>query len=142
MQVRYKPKLKIKSARVVIEYKKTSSLQVAKPPTDERIHSLPLRNQILNAAEIGINVAGANVLIDTCTVVPDLISAQVSHLHNIPREEIPPKSWITAIKGSKSPIRKMQPLQWMCKIIRNSEPPVIVTSWTGMQLLATLCCIT
>ena len=38
MQVRYKPGLKIKSARVVIEDMKASSLQVAKPPTDTRMH--------------------------------------------------------------------------------------------------------
>ena len=65
MQVRYKPGLKIKSARVVIEDKKTSSLQVAKHTTDRRMHSLPLSNKILNAAEIRINGARANILIDS-----------------------------------------------------------------------------
>ena len=102
MQVRYKPGLKIKPARVVIEDKKTSSLQVAKPPTDKRMHSLPLCNEILNAAEIRINGARANVLIDTCTVGADLISAQFCHLHNIPTEEMPAKSLFTAIEGYKS----------------------------------------
>ena len=61
MQVRYKPGPKIKSARVVIEDKKTSSLQVAKPPTDKGMHALPLRNKLLNAAEIKINGPRANV---------------------------------------------------------------------------------
>ena len=75
MHVRYKPGLKIKSARVVIEDKKTSSLKVAKPTTDKRMHSLPLSNKILNAAEIRINAARANVLIDPCTVGADLILA-------------------------------------------------------------------
>ena len=61
MQVRYTPGLKIKSARVVIEDKKTSSLQVAKPPRNKRMHSLPLSNKIFNAAEVRINGARANV---------------------------------------------------------------------------------
>ena len=98
MQVRYEPELQIKSARVVIEDKKTSSRQVAKPPTDKRMHSLPLSNQIFNAAERRINGARANVSIDSCTVGSDLISAQCCHLHNIPTEEMPPKSMFTAIK--------------------------------------------
>ena len=92
MQVRYRPALKIKSARVVIEDKTTSFRQVAKPPTDKRKHSLPLSNKILNAAEIRINWARANVLIAPCTVGANLISAQFCHLHNIPTEEMPPKS--------------------------------------------------
>ena len=45
MQVRYKPALKIESARVVFEEKETSSLQVAKPPTNKRMHTLPLSNE-------------------------------------------------------------------------------------------------
>ena len=106
MQVRYKPGPKMKSARVVIEDEKTSSLQVAKPPTDKRMHSLPLRNEILNAGEIRINGASANVLIDPCTVGADLISPQFCHLHNIPTEEMPAKSLFTAIKGSKSTLSK------------------------------------
>ena len=106
MQVRYTTGLKIKSTRVVIEDKKTSALQVAKPPTNKRMHSLPLSNKILNAAEIRINVARANVLIDPYTVGADLISAQFCHLHNISTEEMPPKSLFTAIKGSKSTITK------------------------------------
>ena len=106
MHVRYKPGLKIKSARVVIEDKKTSSMQVAKPLTDKRMHSLPLSNKILNAAEIRINGARANVFIDPYTVGADLISAQFCHLHNIPTEEMPPKSLFTAIKGSKSTMTK------------------------------------
>ena len=106
MQVRYKPGPKIKSARVVIEDEKTSFLQVAKRKSDKRMHSLPLSNRILNAAEIGINEARANVLIDTCTVGSDLISAQFCHLHNIPTEELPPKSLFTAMKGSKSTMTK------------------------------------
>ena len=61
MHVRYKPGLKMKSARVVIEDKKTSSLQVAKPPTDKRMHSLPLSDTILNAGEIRIHGARDNV---------------------------------------------------------------------------------
>ena len=75
MQVRHKPGLKIKSARVVMQDTTTPSLQVAKPLTDKRLHSLPLSNNILNAAEIRINGARANVLIDPCTVGTDLISA-------------------------------------------------------------------
>ena len=106
MQVRHKPGLKIKSARVVIEDKKTFSLQVAKPPTNKRIHSLPLHNKILNAAEIRINGARTNVLIDTCTVGADLISAQFCHLHTIPPEGMPPKSLFTAINVYKSTITK------------------------------------
>ena len=106
MQVRYKPGPKIKSATVVIEDETTSSLQVAKPPTDKRMHSLPLSNTILNAAEIRINGARANVLIDPCTVGADLIAAQFCHLHNIPTEEMPLKSLFTAIKGSKSTMTK------------------------------------
>ena len=61
MQVRYKPGRKIRSARVVIEDKETSSLQVVKPPTDKRMHALQLSNKIWNAAEIRINGARANV---------------------------------------------------------------------------------
>ena len=106
MQVRYKLGHKIKSARVVIEDKKTASLQVAKLPTDKRMHSLPLSNKILNAAETRINGARANMLIDPCTVGADLISAQFCHLYNILREEMPPKSLFTAIKGSKSTMNK------------------------------------
>ena len=71
MQVRYKPVHKMKSARVVIGNRKPSSLQVAKPPTNERMHSLPLSNKILNPAEIRINGARANVFIHPCTVGPD-----------------------------------------------------------------------
>ena len=77
-------------------------MQVSKPPTDTRMHSLPLSNTILNVAEIRINRARANVLIDSCTVGPDLISAQFCHLHNIPTAEMPSKSLFIAIKGSKS----------------------------------------
>ena len=106
MQVRYKSRLKIKSVRVVIEDKKTSSLQVAKPPTDKRMHSLLLSNKILNTAEIRINGARANVSIDPCTVGADLISAQFCHLHTISTEEMPPNSLFTAIKGSKSTMTK------------------------------------
>ena len=102
IQVRYKPGHKIKSARVVIEDKKTCSLQVAKPPTDKRMHSLPLSNQILNAAEISMNGARANVLIDPCTVGTDLILAQFCHVHHIPTEDMPLKSLFTARKGCKS----------------------------------------
>ena len=61
MQVRYKAGFEIKSARVVIPGKKTSSLQVAKPTTDKRMHSLPLSSKIINAVEIRINGARANV---------------------------------------------------------------------------------
>ena len=106
MQVRYKPGLKIKSVRVVIEDKKTSSLQVAKPPTDKRMHSLALCNEILNAAVIRINGARAYVLIDSCTVGTDLISAQFCDLHNIRTEEMPRKSLFTAIQGCKSTMTK------------------------------------
>ena len=106
MQVRYKPGLNIESVRVVIQYEKTSSLQVAKPATDKRMHSLLRSNQILNAAEIRINEARANVLIDSCTVGADLISAQFCYLHNIPTTEIPPISLFTAIKGSKCTMTK------------------------------------
>ena len=106
MQVRYKPGPKIKSARVVIEDKKTSSLQLAKPPTDKRMHALPLSNKILNAAEIRINGPRVNVLIDSCTVGADLITAQFCHLHNMPTEEMPPKSLFTAIKGCKCTMTK------------------------------------
>ena len=70
------------------------------------MHSSPLSYKILNAAEIRINGARANVLIDSCTVDADLILAQFCHLHNIPIEEMPPKSLFTAIKGSKSTITK------------------------------------
>ena len=106
MQVRYEPGPTMKSARVVIEDKKTSTLQVAKPPTDQRMHSSPRSNKILNTAEIRINGARANVLIEPRTVGADLISAQVCHLHNIPTVEIPPKSFFTAITGSQSTMTK------------------------------------
>ena len=106
MQVRYKLGPKIKSVIVVIEDKTTSSLQVAKPPTDKRMHSLPLCNKILNAAEIRINGARDNVLIDPCTVGADLISALSCHLHNIPTEEMPPKSLFTAITRYKCTMSK------------------------------------
>ena len=79
---------------------------MAKPPTDKRMHSLPLSNKIINAAEIRINRARANILIDACTVGADLIPAQCCHLHNIPIEEIPPKSLFTVIERSKSTITK------------------------------------
>ena len=69
MQVSNEPGPKIKSVRVVIEDKKTSSLQLAKPPTDKRMHSIPLSYNIFNAAEIRINGTRANVFIDPCTVV-------------------------------------------------------------------------
>ena len=75
---------------------------MAKHPTDERMHSLLPSNEILNAAEIRINGAGANVLIDPCTVGANLIAAQFCHLHNIPTEEMPYKFLFTAIKASKS----------------------------------------
>ena len=81
-------------------------MQVAKPPTDKRMHSLPLSKKILNAAQIRINEARANVLIDTCTVGADVISAQFCHLHNMPTEELPPKSLFTAIQQSKSTMTK------------------------------------
>ena len=87
MQVGYKPGPKIKSARVVIEDKETSSSQVARPPTDKSMHSLLVRNEILNAPEITINVARANVLIDPCAVGADLMSAKCFHPHNIPTEK-------------------------------------------------------
>ena len=106
MQVRYKPGPKIKCARLVIEDKKTSSLQVANPATDEGMHSLLLSNDILNAAEIRINGARTNVLIYPCTLDADLISAQFCHRHNAPTEEIPTKSSFTAIEASKSTISK------------------------------------
>ena len=70
------------------------------------MHSLPVSNKILNAADMRINGARANVLIDTCTVGADPISPQLCHLHNIPREEMPPKSLFTANKGSKSTMTK------------------------------------
>ena len=79
---------------------------MAKPTTDKRMYSLPLSNEILNAAEIRINGARANVLIDPCTVGGNLISPQFCHLHNIPAVEMPPKSLLTATKGSKSTMTK------------------------------------
>ena len=128
MQVRYKGGPKIKSARVVIEDKKTSSKQVAKPPTDKRMHSLPQSNKMINAAEIRINGASPNVSIDPCPVGADLISAQFCHLHNIPTEEMPPKSQFTAIKGSKSTMTKkatmevdMQHLQEKKEVASNAS---------------------
>ena len=106
MQVRYKLGHKIKSARVVMEDKKSCSLQVAKPLPDKSMDSLLLRNKIWNAAEIRINGAGGNVLIDPCPVGADLIAARFCHLQNIPTEEMPSKSLFTAIKGSKSTMTK------------------------------------
>ena len=106
MQVRYELGPKIKSARGLIKDTKTCSLQVAKPPTDKRMHALPLSKKILNAAEIRINGARSNVLIDPCTVGTDLISAQFCHMHNVPTEEMPLKSLFTAIYGSKSTMAK------------------------------------
>ena len=66
------------------------------------MHSLPPTNNILNAAEITINGARANVLIDPCTVGADLSSAQFCPLNNIPTDEMRPKSLFTAIKAYKS----------------------------------------
>ena len=60
----------------------------------------------MNAAETRINGASANVVIDSCTVGADLISAQFYYLYNIPTEEMPPKSLFITIKGSKSTMTK------------------------------------
>ena len=59
----------MQSARVVIEDQQTSSLQVAKPATDKRMHLLAVSNQILNAAEIRINGARANVKLTLALLV-------------------------------------------------------------------------
>ena len=106
IQLRYEPGHKIKSARVVIAHKKTSSVHVAKSLPDKRMHTLLLCNTIWNVAEIRINVASANVLIDPCTVGADRISEQFCHLHNMPTEEMPTKSSFIAINESKSTITK------------------------------------
>ena len=106
MQVRYKLGFKMTSARVVIENKETSCLQVAKPTTNERVHTLQLSNKILNPAEIRINGPRANVLIHPCTVCTDQISAQFCYMHHRPTDEMPPTSSFTAMKLGKSTITK------------------------------------
>ena len=72
MQVTHKLEPKIKSGRVVIEDKETSALQLAKPPTDERIHLSSLSNKIQHAAEIRITGAIANVIIDQHVINVDI----------------------------------------------------------------------
>ena len=94
-----------------MEDKKTSSLQVAKPTTDKRMHSLPLDNEILHAAEIRMKRARANVRIDPCTVGADLISARFCNPHNIGTEEMTAKSLFTENKGSKSTITKKSSIE-------------------------------
>ena len=121
----------------------TSHLQVMRPPTDDRIALIPGSRNILNPVEITINGYEAHVLIDSCTINGDLISANFCLRNKITTEDMDAKPLETAIKGRRSTMTKKADVELNIqgnKISISFYVPNL-TDWhstLGQPLLATL----